>query len=284
MVVRELLSISAKQLKEADIAQPVLDARLIIEHTLGQGELFVVKNPFFDVSELDVAIILEKIKMRANHMPLSYMTNSREFMSLPFYVDENVLIPRPDSECLVENVLELLKTRPIKKRFILDIGTGSGALAISAAYYDSDVSADGIDISSEAVEIAKKNAEQNGVLTRCNFFICDILKDSPPKKYDFILSNPPYIKPEVIETLEADVRDYEPMGALCGGEDGLLFYREITKKAYDMLTEDGMIAFEIGYDQKEDVMGLLRNEGFTDVVCLEDLAGNPRVVTAKRTC
>jgi protein-(glutamine-N5) methyltransferase, release factor-specific len=284
MVVRELLSMSAKKLKEANIPNPVLDARLIIEHVLGQGELFVVKNPSFVVPEMDITIILENIEKRVSHMPLSYITNSREFMSLPFYVDENVLIPRPDSECLVETVLELLKTRAPQKHAILDIGIGSGALAISVAFYDRCVIADGIDISPEAVSVAKKNAEQNGVLERCEFFVCDILKEELSKKYDVILSNPPYIRPDVIKTLESDVRDYEPMGALNGGEDGLLFYRTIAKKANNMLKGDGVIAFEIGYDQKEEVMDLLYGEGFSEVTCHEDLAGNPRVVIAKRTC
>lgn len=284
MVIRELLFTCSNLLKKAEIPQPVLDARLIIEHTLGKEELFVIKNPSFEVSDQDVATILDKIKRRTNHMPLSYITNNREFMSLPFYVDKNVLIPRPDSECLVEHVLELLKGRTVDKRTILDIGLGSGALAISVAYFDSFVIAEGIDISPEAVVIAKKNAEQNGVLERINFFVCDILKDEPAKKYDLILSNPPYIRPEVIETLESDVRDFEPMGALDGGEDGLLFYRAITQKACNMLKNDGILAFEIGYDQKDDVMKLLINEGYKEVICHEDLAGNPRVVTARRTC
>lgn len=280
MVVRDLFRECVGRLKAAHIESATLDARLIIEHVLHKKELFVVKYPKVEVSKEDARCIYEKIAMRCQHKPLAYLIGVREFMGLEFLVNEQVLIPRPDSELLVETVLEECKKDPHKKE-ILDIGTGSGALAVSVAYYAENVLVQGIDISPGAIEVAQKNAQKNGVEHAVSFLVCDILKEDPKKTYDIVLSNPPYIRPAVIQTLESDVKDYEPMSALCGGEDGLDFYRAIAKRAKTWLNRPGFLALEIGYDQAEDVQNLLKAEGFSAVTCYHDLADNPRVVTGR---
>ncbi len=280
MVVRDLFRECVGRLKAAHIESATLDARLIIEHVLHKKELFVVKYPQAEVSKEDAIRIYEKTAMRCQHKPLAYLIGVREFMGLEFWVNEQVLIPRPDSELLVETVLEECKKNPHKKE-ILDIGTGSGALAISVAYYAENVFVQGIDISPGAIEVAQKNAQKNDVEHAVSFFVCDILKEDPKKIYDIVLSNPPYIRPAVIQTLESDVKDYEPMSALCGGEDGLNFYRAIAKRAKTWLKRPGFLALEIGYDQAEDVQNLLKAEGFSAVTCYHDLADNPRVVIGR---
>lgn len=278
MVVRTLFLEGVSILKNAAIPTAALDTRLIIEHALHKEELYTIQYPQDEVSKEDVCRIQQDFLARAQHKPLAYIIGEREFMGLPFLVNSEVLIPRPDSELLVETVLEEIKKAPSSSLRLLDIGTGSGALAVSIAYYADHAQICGIDMNPAAVQTAIKNAQKNGVTGQTDFMVCDILKDNPPDCYDIILSNPPYIRPDVIAELESDVKDYEPKTALCGGEDGLLFYRHIAKEAGKWLRRPGLLAFEIGYDQEEKVKQLLWENGFTEIECRKDLANNPRVV------
>ena len=191
-------------------------------------------------------------------------------MGLSFYVDKNVLIPRPDTEVLAEYVIENCHGK------ILDIGTGSGALSVSIAKYGKDVSVFACDISQEALNIAMRNSSTNDASV--TFFHCDILKDELKEKYNVIVSNPPYIRSDVILTLDKNVKDFEPSLALDGGNDGLIFYRTITEKAYNALTEDGILAYEIGFDQAKEVSDIM-SPLFKEIKVLKDLSGNDRVVT-----
>jgi len=213
------------------------------------------------------------VKRRASNEPLGYILNHKEFMSLDFYVDENVLIPRPDTEILVEEVISYFDG---KSPVITDMCTGSGAIAVSLAKYIPGAKVTGLDISPEAVKIAGINAEKNGVLKNCSFGIHDVLKPYDVVA-DAVVSNPPYIPAKDIETLDETVRSFEPRLALDGGDDGLLFYRAIVKNSQTALKKGGLIAFEVGCNQAEDVAKLME-EDFCDIGVICDLAGIERVV------
>ena len=199
---------------------------------------------------------LEKIK---NNTPIQYITNHQEFMKLDFYVDENVLIPQS----------------PIK---ILDLCTGSGAIAISLAKYIENCEITATDISNKAIQIAKLNAEKNLVHRKITFIESDMFENIPKTKFDIIVSNPPYIETNVIKTLSQEVQN-EPHIALDGGDDGLKFYRLIVKTAKDYLSADGKVFVEIGYNQKEKLCELISNsEHFSNPICVKDLGENDRVI------
>lgn len=223
---------------------------------------------------------LEKIK---NNTPIQYITNHQEFMELDFYVDENVLIPQPDTEILVEEVLKYVDENadkfaslsPIK---ILDLCTGSGAIAISLAKYIENCEITATDISNKAIQIAKLNAEKNLVHRKITFIESDMFENIPETKFDIIVSNPPYIETNVIKTLSQEVQN-EPHIALDGGDDGLKFYRLIVKTAKDYLSADGKVFVEIGYNQKEKLCELISNsEHFSNPICVKDLGENDRVI------
>lgn len=227
---------------------------------------------------IDFKIGLEKLK---NHIPIQYITNHQEFMKLNFYVDENVLIPQPDTEILVEEVIKYVEqnsqvaTIPIK---ILDLCTGSGAIAISLAKYIDNCEITATDISHKAIQIAKLNAEKNQVHTKINFIESDMFENISTKDFDIIVSNPPYIETSVIPTLNKDVQK-EPRIALDGGNDGLDFYRIIINNADNYLKEKGAVFLEIGYNQKNKVIEYVKqNKNDTNPICIKDLGGNDRVI------
>ena len=210
--------------------------------------------------------------------PINYITGTKEFMGLEFNVNPSTLIPRPDTEILVETVLKLLGGKQSK---ILDIGCGSGCIGISLAHYNKNVSVTEIDISQDALDTAKENAIQNKVNDRISFINMDILSDFPKGEFDILVSNPPYIRSDVIPTLDENVREFEPVSALDGGEDGLIFYKRIIKN--ENIKANGYIAFEIGYDQGKDVIKLLENSAkFTEINLIKDLATNDRVVVGRK--
>ena len=221
-----------------------------------------------------VSELSELIKRRLLHEPLQYILGSWEFMSLPFLVTSDALIPRQDTETLVEFVLS--ETDDSAKS-LLDIGTGTGCIPISAAHFKKNLTCLGIDISEKTVALAKRNAENLKVSERVDFAVCDILSEIPERKFDIVVSNPPYIKSDIIDTLQAEVRDFEPKIALDGGEDGLIFYRRICEIAPEILNKGGLLAFEIGFDQGIEVSELMR-ENFENVKVLKDLCDNDRVV------
>ena len=219
------------------------------------------------------------IKKLCNGIPIQHITNRQEFMKMTFFVDENVLIPRPDTEILVEEVIKIAKKINAKK--ILDLCTGSGAIAISLAKYIDKSNITAVDISDKALNVAKLNAKNNEVEDRITFVESDLFKNLKKEKYDIIVSNPPYIKKEVLKKLDKEVQK-EPKLALDGGYDGLDFYRKIINKAEEYLKFNGYLCFEIGYDQKEDVENLLKEqEKYANITCKKDLCDNDRVVIAK---
>lgn len=255
---------------------------MLAEHVLNMNKFDLVINHEHEVTkeqELEFQLGLEKIK---NNTPIQYITNHQEFMKLNFYVDENVLIPQPDTEILVEEVIKYIEqnnldtpTSPIK---ILDLCTGSGAIAISLAKYIENVEITAIDISVKAIQVAKLNAEKNLVHNKITFIESNMFENIEESEFDIIVSNPPYIETNVIPTLSSEVQQ-EPHIALNGGNDGLDFYKIIVNSSKKYLKPNGKVFLEIGFDQKEKLFELINNSDYnTEPVCIKDLGGNDRVI------
>lgn len=276
MKIKEILEYGKNNLIEKE--EGLRLSKILLKHLINVNDSYLVINSEEDLDLLVEEKFKEGIELLKSGMPLQYITNTQEFMVLDFYVDSNVLIPQPDTEILVEEVLNILK-KNLKKKNVLDLCTGSGAIGISIAKY-SKSSVTMSDISKNALEIAKKNATSNEVIEKCKLVLSDMFENIH-EKFDIIVSNPPYIKSQVISLLDKEVQN-EPMLALDGGEDGLDFYRIISENAYKYLNKDGVLALEIGYDQKEKVMALLENIGkYTDIYCKKDLGNNDRIIVCK---
>ncbi|MBQ3427850.1 MAG: peptide chain release factor N(5)-glutamine methyltransferase [Clostridia bacterium] len=271
MVVSRLRSEVRKQLKENGH-----EADWIISHATGMSQSDFVMNPR-EVTDDEMQKINEIITRRNSGEPLQYILGYTEFMGMTFKVNEDTLIPRQDTETLVETVVTGLGSKKVR---VLDIGTGSGCIGISIAKLCPNAEVVLLDYSDAILSVAKENAELNGV--NVEFIRCDILEEIPKGEYDIIVSNPPYIETDVIFSLDNIVSSYEPVEALDGGFDGLMFYRRIIEEvAKEILKEDGEVAFEIGYTQGDDVSEMLREEDFSNIKVLRDPCGNDRVVTAR---
>ena len=289
MTLREAYEYGQKQLQLAGIDDADLDAWYLLEFVTGISRtMYYVKMQDKILSEQEKQY-REFIETRASHIPLQHITGVQEFMGLEFIVNEHVLVPRQDTEVLVETVLNALK--PGMK--VLDMCTGSGCILISLmklygtsqAETTGEVTEDekmlcgvGVDISEEALKVAKANGERIGVKAE---FIQSDLFEKVSGKYDVIVSNPPYIRTVVIEELKEEVKCHDPFIALDGKEDGLYFYRKIVEKSLEYLSDGGRLLFEIGHDQGEEVKKLMEQAGFTGVTVKKDLAGLDRVVLGK---
>lgn len=283
LTLQALLEEGTEVLLKAGVQEASLDARyLLFEAFQTDMTHFLMDRsrilPDTDSAGKAVEEYRAMIRKRAERIPLQQITGSREFMGLEFYVNEHVLIPRQDTETLVERVLRDYKG---KNPEILDMCSGSGCIAVSLALLGGFDRVTGADISSEALKVAEKNAEhlmgeKKIALVESDLFDA-FLKD---RKFDVIVSNPPYIPTKVIEELQPEVRDHEPMLALDGKEDGLYFYRRLALESGCFLKPGGAVYFEIGYDQGEAVSGLLREAGFKDIQVIQDAAGLDRVVCA----
>lgn len=247
----------------------------MIMHVTGFSRSELVLAPR-EVTPEELERIDDIVKRRESGEPLQYILGETEFMGLRFRVTPDTLIPRADTETLAEAAAEYIGNNRAR---VLDIGTGSGCIGISIAKLCCGAEVTLLDISAAALKIAEKNAEDNGVYVK--LLRCDILNEMPEGKYDVIVSNPPYIRTDVIDSLDATVREYEPLSALDGGGDGLMFYRRITELAPLMLANGGLLAYEIGYDQGAVVTGLLAESGFCEVKLIKDPCGNDRVVIGR---
>lgn len=270
----QLLLDAAERLKEAEIADADIDAWYLLELVTGMSRASYFLEKYNRPSDEEIRKYEELLEKRISHIPLQHITGRQEFMGLDFMVSEDVLCPRQDTETLVESVLEYTSGRKV-----LDVCTGSGCIAVALMKLGNASCCDAVDLSEAALDIAKQNAEFNGV--SINFIKSDMF-EKIDGKYDIIVSNPPYIRPDVIETLMPEVREHEPLMALDGGSDGLDFYRIIAAQSKEHLEENGILAVEIGYDQWEDVLELFRQNGFRDIVRIKDLSQNDRVVMCKK--
>lgn len=271
MTLKEAYEYGQKKLQSAEIEDAVLDAWYLLEFVTGisRSMYFLRMNEEMSVEQEEK--YMECLETRAGHIPLQHITGVQEFMGLEFCVNENVLVPRQDTEVLVESVLDILK--PGMK--VLDMCTGSGCILISLVKLGREISGTGVDISEEALKIARCNAEKLG--TDVTFLQSDLFANVDGK-FDVIVSNPPYIRTSVIEELKEEVKFHDPFLALDGKEDGLYFYREIIKESLQYLKQEGKLYFEIGHDQGEDVKHLMEEAGFVEVNVKKDLAGLDRVV------
>ncbi len=277
--VQELLTKGYGELKSNNIDSYMLDCQLILGKVLNLDRMSIITNRDMEVDENACNEYYKLIGKRKNKMPIKYITESCEFMGLNFFVKDGVLIPRPDTEILVEEAIKEIKQK--KSVRICDLCCGSGAIGISIAKNIDFVYVDCCDISDVSEEVAKKNIQTFGLEERVAFVKSDLLKYALEEglQFDVVVSNPPYIRTEVIPTLMEDVKDYEPYIALWGGEDGLDFYRKITEQSRSTLKIGGILAYEIGYDQAKEVSDILVNSGYINVKVIKDLAGNDRVVT-----
>ncbi len=283
MNIREAIKTGMNMLKEKNIEDATLKSKMIMENVLGQNRQYIIVN---DLNQLDYEQEKEyffEIEKLLENNPIEYITNKKEFMNLELYVNQDVLIPRQDTEILVEEVINILQNIKAENIQILDMCTGSGAIAIALAKNVEKCIVDAVDISSGALEVVKKNIVKNKVEGRVNIINSDLFSKVPNKKYNLIVSNPPYIERNVIENLDKQVQK-EPIIALDGGEDGLDFYKKIINKASSYLESNGYLCFEIGYNQKNEVQNLLSNSGkYQNIYCKKDLCGNDRVIIAKKS-
>ena len=277
MTQGELLKNIKKTLKQADIESSRLDSELIVMEAVPCTRVQLITREDDELPEEAVKRAEKMLERRLLREPMQYILGRCEFMALPFELTADTLIPRGDTECLVEAVLTHINNSGA--RTVLDIGTGSGAVIISLAVM-SDISGTAVDISEGALVQAQKNAVLNGVSERIKFLKSDLFS-AVEGRFDIIVSNPPYIRTDVIPTLDGQVKDYEPVAALDGGEDGLDFYRRIARSAPLYLESGGLIAFEIGFDQADEVRKILENENFYGIIIGKDLAGLDRTVIAR---
>ena len=279
MTIKELLNQAVIMLKNENIDAPKNKARMLLQATLKKSREYLMIYDNKEVENIDRDRYIKNVKRLILGEPLQYITGIQEFMKLNFLVTKDVLIPRPDTEILVEEVIR--KAENISNPVILDLCTGSGAIAVSLAKYIKSVHICAIDISSKALEIAKKNAELNGVKNNIEFIESNLFDKIKERKFDIIVSNPPYIETETIKTLSKDVQS-EPKIALDGGKDGLDFYRKIADSGSKYLNRQGYICLEIGYNQRIAVRQILENKKrYVNINCIKDLCGNDRVVTAQ---
>lgn len=282
MNLSNLIKYGTERLENAGIADASSDARIFAMHIckLSYTDMLMKKNDEIDSGTYES--YKECVDRRCEHIPTQYIVGSTEFMGYEFEVMEGVLIPRPETELLVERAIELSKDIPRVK--VLDMCCGSGCIGISYELLRRSQGKTGdvlhlADISDSAIELTDRNARKHDI--NCNIIKTDLFSNIDTT-YDIIISNPPYIRTSDIDELEEEVRIHEPRLALDGFFDGLHFYREIIKDAVKRLTVNGIIAFEIGYDQYEDVSRLLEKSGFTDITLTKDYASLDRIVTACR--
>lgn len=276
MTYRECYEKGSRILNEAGIEESTLDARLLLEAVCGTDRNDLLVHGEQPVAPEAEEKYLNWIRQRAEHIPLQQLTGEQDFMGLTFSVNEHVLIPRQDTEILVEEVLKELHDG----MRILDMCTGSGCILLSLLHYSNDCEGLGVDLSAEALEVAGRNVLK--VLTpekaeHAHFLQSDLF-EKVEGKFEIIVSNPPYIASAEVEKLMPEVRDHEPRMALDGTEDGLHFYRRIIEEAGKHLVSSGMLFFEIGYDQGQAVSELMRTEGYHEVQVVQDYAGLDRVV------
>ncbi len=277
----DLINWTTEYFQKRNIPTARLDAELLLGCVLGKERLQLYLDFDEVVQEEHLSQYRELVKKRAEYMPVAYLTNQREFMSLKFYVNENVLIPRPETERLVETVLDMQSDECV----ILEVGTGNGAIAVSFAKKRPNWKIFATDISEEALQVAEENAHRHEVSGQLTFLHGALFEPLSGKseKFDWIVSNPPYVPSDRIPTLAPDIKDYEPRLAIDGGADGLDIIRRLIAEAPDFLTVTGKLAFEIDDTHSDAVKNLIsENDKYADYEIIKDYAGVDRVVVAQR--
>ncbi len=273
--INNVLQLGSKILKNYSIKTHQIDSELLLSKTLKKSREYIITNDKKTLTYNETKKFFKFLNRRKNSEPIAYITNEKEFWKKNFYVDKSVLIPRPDSEKIVEKVLSYYKHK--KKISILDIGTGSGCLIIAILGEKKCFKGTAIDISKKAVNIAKYNAKMHQLNNRINFYKSSV--DNFFKgKYDLIISNPPYISSSKLKYLDKDIYNFEPIQALEGGKDGLKFFKKIIKKSSKLLKKGGRLILEIGFDQKNKVLKLIYKENFFVNNVYKDYGKNDRCI------
>lgn len=288
ITIKAALQSGAKILKDCGSPSAILDAELLLLHGYSihgvtMNKIKLITNCNDSISEDIYESFISFVQQRCQGKPIQYITGIQEFMNLELEVNDKVLIPRGDTEIIVEKLMELADKE--KSLSIIDMCTGTGAIAVSLGHYLPKAAITAIDISEEALECCRKNAQKHGLQHRINIVKSNLFEDLTSKaltnNIDMVVSNPPYIPTEDILELSVNVKDFEPMLALDGGRDGLDFYRSITLDGAKFLKSGGILAFEIGYNQGQDVMNIIKESGsYYDLACYKDLAGLDRCVIA----
>ena len=279
MTIKQALTKGTIMIKSNNIESPKLKARLLLQYVLNKKREYLIIYDNEQITLHQEKVYMQNLEKLIEGIPLQHITNTQEFMKMNFYVNSDVLIPRADTEILVEEAIKIAKeyTNPV----ILDLCTGSGAIAVSLVKYIPNAKVYASDISKKALEVAKINAKNNKVEEKIKFIESDLFEKIKNIKFDIIVSNPPYIRTEVINGLDVEVQQ-EPINALDGGKDGLDFYRKIVEEAYSYLKLGSYLCFEIGYDQKIDVIEIIENsKKYEKAYCKKDLYGNDRVIITK---
>ena len=259
-----------------------LDCEILLAFVLNCTRMDLIFRHNQQLSDEQQAMFFSYVQRRFEHEPISYLTNEKEFMSLSFFVQKGILTPRPETELLVEYIINQYKT--MDEPHILDLCTGSGAIAVSLAYYLKNSYITAVDKYEVCLETARTNAQKHGCLELIKWMKADVLKQFDiNEKFHCIVSNPPYIKSRVLSSLPDDVKSYEPEYALDGGQDGLVFYRQITSFAAEYILPGGKLVYEIGYDQGIDVKNIIEDTHlFHTIEVIKDYAGLDRMVIATR--
>ncbi|MCL2436886.1 MAG: peptide chain release factor N(5)-glutamine methyltransferase [Clostridiales bacterium] len=279
--VKDVVQMAEAQLQRCGVSDAKVDAELIFRYLLNVDKMGFFKLWGTSLDDATSDRYLDLIAVRSQGMPLQYITGEQEFMGFRFSVNPDVLIPRQDTEVLVEEIVQTIQARKKRNCAVFDLGCGSGAIGISIAKLCEDAKVTASDISKGAIETAKRNAKALGVEKRMSFSEGNLFEPFQGRfrseKFDIIVSNPPYIKSHVIPTLQVEVKDHEPLLALDGGEDGLDYYRQIMAKVHIHLKKGGILALEIGHDQARAVVEIAADyENFNDLKLIKDLAGNDR--------
>jgi len=276
--IKEVLQKGAEILREAGIETPVTDSQLLLSHILDMPRWKLITERELEIPDEKVKKYFELIQKRAEGYPVAYLTHKKEFFGLTFYVEEGVLIPRPETEILVEEVLKRIPKN--EEKIGLEIGVGSGAIIVSLLKNRPKLKMYGIDISEKALEITEKNAKIHHVEDRLVLIKSNLFENVPEIRFDFIISNPPYVSEKEYEKLQKEVKK-EPKTALVGGKEGFEVYDKIVEQGIKYLKENGFFAFEIGYNQGEYVSSLLKKYGFKTKV-IKDLQNLDRVVIGEK--
>ena len=266
-------------LKNKSILSAQLDTEILMAKALGKNREYIILNHNKVLNNKDLEYFKKLVHERATRKPIAYLLNKKFFWKCEFYVDKNTLIPRPDTEIIIEQILKVTKNKDYLR--ILDIGVGSGCILLSILKERKNFYGTGLDISKNSINISKINAKRLFVDKRVKFYKSDVDKFTD-RKYDLVVSNPPYIKKSDLKYLESDVLKFEPKLALDGGLDGLTVIRKVIKKSSELLKKNGKFILEIGFDQKSKVIKLLNNKGFYINGTIKDLAKNDRCIISTK--
>jgi len=279
MRIDTAINLASKELKKNNIKSPLLDCEILMSKVINQNREFVILNLDRELNVNDYKYYQELVKSRSKGKPIAYITGKKSFWNYEFYLNEKTLIPRPDSEIIIENVLKIYKNKSYIN--FLEIGIGSGCIILSILKEKKFFLGKGIDLSSECLKLCDINAKKLDVKSRLKLFKSDVDNFSQGK-YDLIISNPPYIKKLDLKHLDKDVIDFEPIVALNGGLEGLSEIRKVINKSSELIKIKGKLILEIAFDQKKEVTKLLKDKGFYVDIVLKDLANNDRCIISTK--